>query len=173
MAFSGGILPSEATVKDGREWPRLFATVLFSSGHVPTRIFVNSKPTGTATSGTSNVLRRSFVFGLGLIALPTGTTRAFAQSVAAIKAMMPGEFVWRPELSTSGPVVIVVSLPYQTAARWPRYRALERHASGCPTTSQVADRIKMNKLAASPSYRRGGCRRPHARMRNCSCAKSA
>jgi hypothetical protein len=59
------------------------------------------------------MLRRSFVFGLGLIALPIGTTRAFAQSVAAIKAMKPGEFIWRPELSPSGPVVIVVSLPHQ------------------------------------------------------------
>ena len=32
---------------------------------------------------------------------------------AAIKSLRPGEYVWRPELSPEGPVVIVVSLPEQ------------------------------------------------------------
>jgi hypothetical protein len=59
------------------------------------------------------MLRREFVFGLGALALPFGSARSFAQGVAAIKAMKPGEFIWRPELSPKGPVVVVVSLPHQ------------------------------------------------------------
>ena len=39
--------------------------------------------------------------------------RALAAGVAAIKALKPGEFIWRPEVSPRGPVVIVVSLPEQ------------------------------------------------------------
>jgi hypothetical protein len=36
-----------------------------------------------------------------------------AASVAAIKASTPGEFIWRPEISPRGSVVVVVSLPEQ------------------------------------------------------------
>jgi hypothetical protein len=32
---------------------------------------------------------------------------------AAIKSSRPGEYIWRPELSPDGPVVVVVSLPEQ------------------------------------------------------------
>jgi len=39
--------------------------------------------------------------------------RALAAGVAAIKALKSGEFIWRPEVSPRGPVVIVVSLPEQ------------------------------------------------------------
>jgi hypothetical protein len=38
---------------------------------------------------------------------------ALAAGVAAIKALKPGEFIWRPEISPRGPVVVVVSLPEQ------------------------------------------------------------
>jgi hypothetical protein len=42
------------------------------------------------------------------------TDRASATAgVAAIKALKPGEFIWRPEISPRGPVVVVVSLPEQ------------------------------------------------------------
>jgi hypothetical protein len=58
-----------------------------------------------------NMRRREFVFSLG--ALLINADCSFAQGVAAIKAMKVGEFIWRPELSPDGPVVIVVSLPLQ------------------------------------------------------------
>lgn len=59
------------------------------------------------------MLRRHFVFGLiGSPLLITGG-RAFAEGVAVIKALRPGEFIWRPEISPRGPVVIVVSVPEQ------------------------------------------------------------
>jgi hypothetical protein len=61
--------------------------------------------------GVKLMLRREFVFGLGILLVGAGRLRA--QGVAAIKAMKPGEFIWRPELSPRGPVVIVVSLPHQ------------------------------------------------------------
>jgi hypothetical protein len=35
------------------------------------------------------------------------------QPAAAIKSLRPGEYIWRPELSPEGPVVVVVSLPEQ------------------------------------------------------------
>jgi hypothetical protein len=38
---------------------------------------------------------------------------AVAAEPAAVKALKPGEFLWRPEVSPRGPVVIVVSLPEQ------------------------------------------------------------
>jgi hypothetical protein len=61
--------------------------------------------------GVKSMLRREFIFGLGALLVSGGPS--VAQDVAAIKAMKPGEFIWRPELSPSGPVVIVVSLPHQ------------------------------------------------------------
>jgi hypothetical protein len=60
---------------------------------------------------SKSMLRREFVFGFGALLVSVG--RSFAQGVAAIKAMKVGEFIWRPELSPDGPVVIVVSLPLQ------------------------------------------------------------
>ncbi len=38
---------------------------------------------------------------------------ADAQPSAAIRSLRPGEYIWRPELSPDGPVVVVVSLPEQ------------------------------------------------------------
>jgi lipoprotein-anchoring transpeptidase ErfK/SrfK len=44
---------------------------------------------------------------------------AFAESVAAVEAraaaLDPGEYVWQPQLATSGEIEIVVSLPQQVA----------------------------------------------------------
>jgi hypothetical protein len=54
------------------------------------------------------MLRREFVFGLGACAALVNVCQSFAQGVATIKAMKPGEFIWRPELSPRGPVVVVV-----------------------------------------------------------------
>jgi len=45
--------------------------------------------------------------------LATYAGRAFAIDLAEVTALKPGEFIWRPELSPSGPVVILVSLPHQ------------------------------------------------------------
>jgi hypothetical protein len=59
------------------------------------------------------MLRREFVVGIGAISLLVSGGRSFAQGIAAIKVMKPGEFIWRPELSPRGPVVIVVSIPHQ------------------------------------------------------------
>jgi hypothetical protein len=59
------------------------------------------------------MLRREFVFGLGACVAFVNGGQSFGQGVAAIKEMKPGEFIWRPELSPRGPVVVVVSLPLQ------------------------------------------------------------
>ncbi len=57
--------------------------------------------------------RRTVLFGLAASALAAAATRSYAAAVAQIKALRPGEFIWRPQLSPEGPVVIVVSLPLQ------------------------------------------------------------
>jgi hypothetical protein len=77
------------------------------------------------------MLRREFVFGLGALALPVGVGQSFAQGVAAIKAMKSGEFIWRPELSPKGPVVVVVSLPHQLVHVYRNGLAIG--VSTCPT----------------------------------------
>jgi len=59
------------------------------------------------------MLRREFVFGLGASAALISSSYPVRQSVADVKAMNPGEFIWHPELSPRGPVVVVVSLPLQ------------------------------------------------------------
>jgi len=57
--------------------------------------------------------RRNVAFGLAASSFAISGSRVFAAGVAAIKALKPGEFIWRPEVSPRGPVVIVVSLPEQ------------------------------------------------------------
>jgi L,D-transpeptidase catalytic domain len=59
------------------------------------------------------MLRRNFIFGLISAPLVTCARSAFAIDLAEIKTLKPGEFIWRPELSPRGPVVILVSLPHQ------------------------------------------------------------
>jgi hypothetical protein len=62
---------------------------------------------------TMPMLRRDFILSLISVPLVTYAGRAFAIDLAEITALKPGEFIWRPELSPSGPVVILVSLPHQ------------------------------------------------------------
>jgi hypothetical protein len=57
--------------------------------------------------------RRSICFGLAAAPLLAWAGRAAETDIALIRALEPGEFVWRPEVSPRGPVVIVVSLPEQ------------------------------------------------------------
>ena len=59
------------------------------------------------------ITRRDICLGLaaGVFLIPD--SRALAAAAAAIKTLKPGEFVWRPEVSPRGPVVVVVSLPEQ------------------------------------------------------------
>lgn len=57
--------------------------------------------------------RRNAVVALAASSLVMAADRSFAAGVAAIEAMKPGEFIWRPEVSPRRPVVIVVSLPEQ------------------------------------------------------------
>ncbi len=57
--------------------------------------------------------RRKVAFGLAASSFVFGGSCVFAAGIAAIKALKPGEFIWRPEVSPRGPVVIVVSLPEQ------------------------------------------------------------
>ena len=59
------------------------------------------------------MLRREFVFGAATFSLLVSGGRSFAKGIAAIKEMKIGEFIWRPELSPKGPVVVVVSIPHQ------------------------------------------------------------
>ena len=60
-----------------------------------------------------SMLRRQFLLGLVSAPLVTSAERAFALDLAEIKALKHGEFIWRPEVSPRGPVVILVSLPHQ------------------------------------------------------------
>jgi len=57
--------------------------------------------------------RRQVVLALIASPLATPGARAASGGIAAIKALKHGEFVWRPEISPRGPVVVVVSLPHQ------------------------------------------------------------
>jgi hypothetical protein len=45
--------------------------------------------------------------------LSVAARRSLALPTAAGRSLKPGEFIWRPHLSPSGPVVVVVSLPRQ------------------------------------------------------------
>lgn len=59
------------------------------------------------------VNRRQFLY-LAIAGGVVGLSQAsFAKSVPGIKALKPGEFVWRPDVSPEGPVVIIVSIPEQ------------------------------------------------------------
>ena len=60
-----------------------------------------------------HLTRRSAVVVLAASPLVVAAGRAFAAVTAAVKALKPGEFIWRPEVSPRGPVVIVISLPEQ------------------------------------------------------------
>jgi hypothetical protein len=55
--------------------------------------------------------RRAFLLGFAGSLLASGPL--FAKALPNAKDMKPGEFVWRPQLSPTGPVVVVVSLPLQ------------------------------------------------------------
>jgi len=57
--------------------------------------------------------RRQFIFGLMGGAVTAWVSDAYAQLAPAIKALEVGEYIWRPELSPEGPVVVVVSIPEQ------------------------------------------------------------
>jgi hypothetical protein len=59
------------------------------------------------------VTRRRVVFGIAASSFLISDRAVLATGVAVIKALKPGEFIWRPEISPRGPVVIVVSLPEQ------------------------------------------------------------
>jgi hypothetical protein len=57
--------------------------------------------------------RRQVILALLTSPLATRSARAVARDLAAIRTLKHGEFVWRPEVSPRGPVVVVVSLPHQ------------------------------------------------------------
>jgi len=57
--------------------------------------------------------RRWVTFGLAAGSFLISDQAVLAAAIAAIKALKPGEFVWRPEISPRGPVVVVVSLREQ------------------------------------------------------------
>src|SRR5277367_5117078 len=59
------------------------------------------------------VTRRSVAFGIAASSFLISDQGVLAAGIAAIKALKPGEFVWRPEISPRGPVVVVVSLREQ------------------------------------------------------------
>src|SRR5271169_6626777 len=59
------------------------------------------------------IRRRQFLQGLFCAPLVTYVGDAFALDLDEIKSLKPGQFIWRPELSPRGPVVILVSLPHQ------------------------------------------------------------
>ena len=59
------------------------------------------------------VTRRSVAFGIAASSFLISDQAVLAAGIAAIKALKPGEFIWRPEVSPRGPVVVVVSLPEQ------------------------------------------------------------
>lgn len=57
--------------------------------------------------------RRQFLAGMMGGAVTAWAVQAVAKPVPAIKALKVGEYIWRPELSPDGPVVVVVSIPEQ------------------------------------------------------------
>jgi hypothetical protein len=57
--------------------------------------------------------RRSALVGALTVPLAAALPRAIAQDAPDLSAMKPGDFVWNPERSPSGPVVVLVSLPDQ------------------------------------------------------------
>jgi len=57
--------------------------------------------------------RRQVILGLITSPLAVSGAHAVTGDVAAIEALKPGEFIWHPEASPRGPVVVVVSLPHQ------------------------------------------------------------
>jgi len=57
--------------------------------------------------------RREFLLGIISTSLVAWEEKASAMDLATIAALKPGEFIWRPEISPRGPVVILVSLPHQ------------------------------------------------------------
>ena len=57
--------------------------------------------------------RRQAIHALFTAPLLLSATRAFALDLADITKLKRGEFIWRPELSPRGPVVVLVSLPHQ------------------------------------------------------------
>jgi hypothetical protein len=59
------------------------------------------------------VNRRQAIHALFTGPLLLSATRAFALDLADITKLKRGEFIWRPELSPRGPVVVLVSLPHQ------------------------------------------------------------
>jgi L,D-transpeptidase catalytic domain len=59
------------------------------------------------------VTRRRVVFDIAASSFLMSDRAVLAAGVAAIEALKPGEFIWQPEISPHGPVVIVVSLPEQ------------------------------------------------------------
>jgi hypothetical protein len=67
----------------------------------------------TSRRSMTSMTRRGLLFGLAASPFLAPDRAISAADVAAIKALKPGEFIWRPEISPRGPVVIVVSLPEQ------------------------------------------------------------
>ena len=53
------------------------------------------------------------IFALAVSPFAMACGQTSAAGIAAVKALKPGEFIWRPEVSPRGPVVVVVSLPEQ------------------------------------------------------------
>jgi hypothetical protein len=67
------------------------------------------------------VMRRKVAFGIAASSFFISDRAVLAAAIAAIKALKPGEFISRPEVSPRGPVVIVVSLPEPTRPRLPQW----------------------------------------------------
>jgi len=59
------------------------------------------------------MLRRQFLLGAISVPLVGYAARALAVDLAEIKGLKHGQFIWRPQVSPRGPVVILVSLPDQ------------------------------------------------------------
>jgi len=57
--------------------------------------------------------RRTFLLALAGASLLAPSRRSLAALGEAVKDLKPGDFIWRPQLSPNGPVVVVVSLPLQ------------------------------------------------------------
>jgi hypothetical protein len=83
---------------------------------IPAIILNKPSQCGMTNSGSAErggMLRREFVFGVTTLSLLASGGLSFAKGIAAIKEMKIGEFIWQPELSPKGPVVVVVSIPHQ------------------------------------------------------------
>ena len=101
------------------------------------------------------VTRRRVVLGIAASSFLISDRAVLATGVAVIKALKPGEFIWRPELSPHGPVVIVVSCQSNSSTSTAMARLLgAASASSCCGSAQRHGESCQSRDGFGPPARR-------------------